>query len=135
MEIYREGSRPDMQGHEQWFTGKIRMIPVAAAEETARPGIVAITFQPGARTNWHLHPLGQTLIITEGLCRSQTEGRPVEVLRLGDVVWFAPDERHWRGAAPDSAMSQIAVQAALGGRTVDWEGPVEDRDYEATPGT
>ena len=129
MELYRYGSRPPLQGHDQWFTGQITMDPVVNAEAPGRPGIVTLTFQPGARTNWHTHPLGQVLIITAGIGRAQTAGGPVEVLRPGDVVWFAPGERHWHGAAPDECMTHIAVQAAQDGRTVDWDASVDDRDY------
>jgi quercetin dioxygenase-like cupin family protein len=134
MDIHRKGSRPAMQGHDQWFTGPIHMEPVVTADPPARPGIVMVTFRPGSRTNWHTHPLGQTLIITDGKGRAQTMGGPVVDLFPGDVVWFPPGERHWHGAAPDEAMTHVAVQAAENGRTVDWEEPVSDADYSARPG-
>ncbi len=133
MELHRKGSRPPVPGNEQWFTGTIRMEPIIGAEPPGRPGSAMVTFQPGARTNWHTHPLGQLLIVTEGRGRAQTEGGPVVELLPGDVVWFADAERHWHGAAPDAAMTHIAVQSAQDGRTVDWEGPVADRDYLAAP--
>jgi quercetin dioxygenase-like cupin family protein len=133
MDIFRNGSRPDLSGHDQWFTGAISMSPIVGAEPPARPGIVSLTFQPGARTNWHTHPLGQTLIITAGRGRVQREGGPVVEVLPGDVVWFPPAERHWHGAAPDAAMTHIAVQAALNGVTVDWEGPVAEADYRTDP--
>ncbi|CAN1534737.1 COG1917 Uncharacterized conserved protein, contains double-stranded beta-helix domain [Paracoccaceae bacterium] len=135
MEIHRNGSRPDMTGHDQWFTGKIAMAPVIGAEAPGRPGIVTLNFLPGARTNWHTHPLGQTLIITAGRGRVQRAGGPVVEVLPGDVVWFSPGERHWHGAAPDAAMTHIAVQAALDGVTVDWNDPVADADYLTPPGT
>jgi quercetin dioxygenase-like cupin family protein len=110
------------------------MAPIMVAEAPHRPGIVMVTFAPGARTHWHTHPMGQTLIITAGTGRAQTEGGPVVVLHPGDTIWFPPGERHWHGAAPDAGMTHIAVQAALDGRTVDWEDPVADGDYLAEPG-
>jgi quercetin dioxygenase-like cupin family protein len=133
MDIFRNGSRPEILGQDQWFTGQIRMEPVVTAEPPARPGMVTVTFQPGARTNWHTHPLGQTLIITAGRGRAQTDGGPVIELHPGDVVWFPPGERHWHGAAPRKAMTHIAIQAAKDGRTVDWAEPVADADYLAEP--
>lgn len=131
MEIHRNGSRPAVEGQDQWFTGQVRMEPIIGAEPPGRPGSVKVTFQPGARTNWHTHPLGQLLIITEGRGRAQSAGGPVIELRPGDVIWFAADERHWHGAAPDAAMTHIAIHAALDGKTVDWEEPVDDADYRA----
>lgn len=133
MQLHRNGSRDPLSGHDHWFTGPIRMEPIIGAEAPGRPGIVSLTFAPGARTNWHRHPLGQTLIITEGEGRAQSRGGPVVSLLPGDVVWFPPGERHWHGAAPDAAMTHIAVQAALDGVTVDWAEPVTDRDCAAAP--
>jgi quercetin dioxygenase-like cupin family protein len=133
MELHRKGSRGPMLGHEQWFTGTILMEPIIGAEPPGRPGAVMVSFEPGARTNWHTHPLGQLLIVTEGRGCAQTEGGPLVELLPGDVVWFPAGERHWHGAAPDQSMTHIAVQAALDGRTVDWEDPVADQDYLADP--
>jgi quercetin dioxygenase-like cupin family protein len=134
MELYPAGSRPPLDGHDRWFTGRIHMEPIVAAEPPGRPGIVTVSFQPGARTHWHTHPLGQTLIVTAGEGRAQTDGGPVVVLKPGDTLWFPPGERHWHGAAPDQAMTHVAVQAAEDGRTVDWEGPVSDAQYLGQPG-
>jgi quercetin dioxygenase-like cupin family protein len=131
MDHFPAASRPPMTGHEHWFTGRIEMHPIVAAEAPGRPGIVTVTFQPGARTSWHTHPLGQTLIVTAGEGLAQAEGGPVVRLRPGDVVWFPPGERHWHGAAPGTAMTHIAVQAAQDGRTVDWLEPVAEADYRA----
>lgn len=133
MDIHRKGSRAPVAGQEQWFTGTVRMEPVIGAEPPGRPGSAIVTFQPGARTNWHTHPLGQLLLITEGRGRAQSESGPVVELLPGDVVWFPAEERHWHGAAPDAGMTHIAVHAALDGRTVDWDGPVADNDYLAEP--
>jgi len=112
-----------------WFTGEVAMTPVIEAPEPARVRAVLVEFQPGARTNWHTHPLGQTLWVVSGRGLAATEGGPVVALNPGDVVWFAPGERHWHGAAPDSAMSHLAIQEAQDGSNVDWEGPVSDADY------
>ncbi|WP_374394700.1 cupin domain-containing protein [Tabrizicola sp.] len=133
MELHRKGSRPAVPGNAQWFTGSICMEPVIGAEPPGRPGSAIVTFQPGARTNWHTHPLGQLLIVTEGRGRAQSAGGSVIELLPGDVVWFAAGERHWHGAAPDAAMTHIAVHAALNGSTVDWDGPVTDADYLTAP--
>lgn len=133
MELHRKGSRAAVPGNAQWFTGSVRMEPVIGAEPPGRPGSAIVTFQPGARTNWHTHPLGQLLIVTEGRGRAQSAGGPVFEIRPGDVVWFAAGERHWHGAAPDATMTHLAVHAALDGSTVDWEEPVADADYLAAP--
>lgn len=133
MEFHRKGSRPAVPGNAQWFTGSICMEPVIGAEPPGRPGSAIVTFQPGARTNWHTHPLGQLLIVTEGRGRAQSAGGSVIELLPGDVVWFAAGERHWHGAAPDATMTHIAVHAALNGSTVDWDGPVTDADYLTAP--
>jgi quercetin dioxygenase-like cupin family protein len=130
MDIYRSADRMPLQGHDQWFTGEIRMMPIVAAAPPGRPSMVQVTFSAGARTNWHTHPLGQTLIITAGRGRAQTEGGPVIELLPGDVIWFPAGERHWHGAAPDAEMTHIAVQSMLDGKTVDWEEPVSEVDYQ-----
>lgn len=129
MEILRAGSRPSGPGPADYFTGRVRIDPLMNPFDPARVQGALITFEPGARTAWHTHPLGQTLIVTAGLGRCRREGGPIEVIRPGDVVWFAPGERHWHGAAPDVALSHIAVQEVADGRAVDWLEPVSDADY------
>jgi quercetin dioxygenase-like cupin family protein len=129
MDIFRNGSRPSGKGPADWFTGNVRLDPLINAEAPARVAAALVSFEPGARTAWHTHPLGQTIIITAGLGRAQREGGPVEELRPGDVVWFPPGERHWHGAAPANAMSHIAIQEKLDGKSVDWLEPVTDADY------
>ena len=126
MQIHRAGSRPSTTPNPDYFTGTVRMDPVIAAPAPGRVNVVTVTFEPGARTAWHTHPLGQTLLILSGLCLLQTEGGPVQEARPGDVVWFAPGERHWHGAAPDVAMSHLAIQEALDGVAADWHEPVTD---------
>jgi quercetin dioxygenase-like cupin family protein len=130
MDIIRNGTRSARRGPAEWFTGTVRLDPLAEADAPARPAMAHVTFEPGARTNWHTHPLGQTLIITAGLGRVQREGGPVEEVGPGDVVWFEPGERHWHGAAPEVAMSHIAIQAAQDGATTDWAEPVTDAQYQ-----
>jgi quercetin dioxygenase-like cupin family protein len=105
------------------------MDPLISAPDPARLRGVSVTFEPGARTAWHTHPLGQTLIVTAGIGRAQKQGEPVEIIRPGDVVWFAPGEKHWHGAAPDCAMTHIALQEALDGKVVDWLEQVSDAQY------
>lgn len=129
MKIIRNGSRPSSTGPADWFTGRVRIDPLAEAPHPARVAAALVTFEPGARTAWHTHPLGQTLIVTSGLGRAQRDGGPVEELRPGDVVWFDPGERHWHGAGPDTGMSHIAIHERLDGKTVDWLDPVADADY------
>jgi quercetin dioxygenase-like cupin family protein len=131
MEITRAGSRPSGKGPEDWFTGTVRLDPLFSAKEPARAGGSLVTFEPGARTAWHTHPLGQTLIVTAGCGRVQREGGPVEEIRPGDVVWFPPGERHWHGAGPTTAMSHIAIQEALDGSPVTWMEKVSDAQYGA----
>lgn len=133
MEIYRSGSRPSGAGPADWFTGQVRMDPLFGAESPSAVAAALVTFEPGARTNWHTHPLGQRLVVTAGCGWVQREGGPVETIRPGDVVWFAPGERHWHGATARTAMSHIAVQEAEDGRAVDWQEPVADEDYLAGP--
>ncbi|MBU3029597.1 (R)-mandelonitrile lyase [Paracoccus marinaquae] len=129
MQIHRNGSRPSTAGPADWFTGQVRFDPLISAPEPARVAATMVTFEPGARTAWHTHPLGQTLIVTAGLGRAQREGGPVEELRPGDVVWFEPGERHWHGAGPDTAMTHIAIQERQGDSTVNWQEHVSDHDY------
>lgn len=129
MDIKRAGSQPSGKGPEAWFTGTVRIDPLFSAAEPARTGGALVTFEPGARTAWHTHPLGQTLIVTAGCGRVQREGGPVEEIRPGDVVWFPSGERHWHGAGPTTAMSHIAIQEALNGSPVDWLEKVTDEQY------
>jgi quercetin dioxygenase-like cupin family protein len=129
MKIIRNGSQPATIGAADWFTGRVRIDPLIQTPEPARLAAALVTFEPGARTNWHTHPVGQTLIVTAGLGRAGREGGPVEELRPGDVVWFEPGERHWHGAGPDTAMSHIALQERRDGGAVDWQEPVADADY------
>lgn len=130
MIIHPKDSRPPEPGPEDYFTGEVEMRPLISAPAPARLRGVEVTFQPGARTAWHTHPLGQTLIVTEGRGRAQTEGSPVQELHPGDVVWFGPGEKHWHGAAPDSAMTHIALQEAEVGGAVEWLEQVSDADYD-----
>lgn len=129
MDIRRNGSQASKKQPADYFTGTVRLDPLIEAPEPARVRAASVTFEPGARTNWHTHPLGQTLIVTAGFGRAQTEGGPVRELRPGDVVWFAPGERHWHGAGLDTAMTHIAIQEAEAGVTADWLEPVSDEDY------
>ncbi|ONG58972.1 cupin [Pseudoroseomonas deserti] len=129
MEITRSGSQPSGVGPADWFTGRVRIDPLFQAADPARGAGALVTFEPGARTAWHTHPLGQTLIVTAGLGRVQREGGPVEEIRAGDVVWFPPGEKHWHGAGPATAMSHIAIQERLDGRAVDWLEHVTDAQY------
>jgi len=129
MHIFRNGSRPSGKGSADWFTGVVRIDPLFAVAAPGRTAGGLVTFEPGARTHWHIHPLGQTLIVVSGLGRVQREGEGVEAIGPGDVVQFAPGERHWHGAAPASAMSHIAIQEALDGRLVEWGEPVSDAQY------
>jgi quercetin dioxygenase-like cupin family protein len=126
MEIKRSGSRPSAKAPAEYFTGTVRQDPIIEAPAPARVRAIVVTFEPGARTAWHAHPLGQTLYILSGLGRVQKAGGPVEEVRPGDVVWVAPGEKHWHGAAPDVAMSHLAIQEAEGGRTADWQDQVTD---------
>jgi quercetin dioxygenase-like cupin family protein len=130
MEIKRSGSQPSAKGPADWFTGSVRVDPLFAVTSPARAAGASVTFEPGARTAWHTHPLGQTLIVTSGFGRVQREGGPVEEIRAGDVVWFAPGERHWHGASPTTAMTHIAIQEQLDGKVVDWMEHVTDTQYQ-----
>ena len=129
MEIVRAGSKASVKGPEAWFTGTVRIDPLFNPFDAERVQGASVTFEPGARTAWHTHPLGQTLIVTAGVGRAQREGGPVEEIRPGDVVWFAPGEKHWHGAAPTTAMTHIALQEALDGKVVDWMEKVTDEQY------
>lgn len=131
MNIQRAGSRPSNKGPADWFTGAVRIDPLFSAPAPARAAGAAVTFEPGARTAWHTHPLGQTLIVTAGLGRVQRDGGPVEEIRPGDVVWFAPGERHWHGASAATAMTHIAIQEMLDDKAVDWLEHVSDAAYGA----
>ena len=129
MDIKRNGSQPSGKGPADWFTGTVRIDPLFAAPAPARVTGASVTFEPGARTAWHTHPLGQTLIVTAGLGRVQREGGPIEDIRPGDVVWFSPGEKHWHGAAPTTAMTHIAIAEAQNGKVVDWMEHVSDAEY------
>ncbi len=130
MKITRIGSQPSGRGPSDWFTGTVRIDPLFPASAPARAAGNAVTFEPGARTAWHTHPLGQTLIVTAGFGWVQREGGPIEEIRPGDVVWFEPDEKHWHGAAPNTAMTHIAIQEALDGVAVVWLEHVTDDEYQ-----
>lgn len=129
MKITRPGSTPSMKGPGDWFTGTVRIDPLFNAEEPGRSGAGAVTFEPGARTAWHTHPAGQALIVLSGFGRVQREGGPVEEIRPGDVVWFPAGEKHWHGAAPDVAMTHIAITESVDGSNVTWMEKVTDADY------
>jgi quercetin dioxygenase-like cupin family protein len=129
MEIKRNGSQPSGKGPDDWFTGSVRVDPLIQAPEPARVTGAQVTFEPGARTAWHTHPLGQTLIITSGLGWVQRDGGDIEEVRPGDVVWFPPDEKHWHGATPTTAMTHLAVREKRDGKTVDWLEKVSDAQY------
>lgn len=131
MEITRNGSQASYPGPADWFTGSVRVDPLFEAPEPARGRGASVTFEPGARTAWHTHPLGQTLIITAGSGRVQRWDGPVEEVNPGDVVWFPPGEKHWHGAAPRVAMTHIAIQEALDGEVVQWMEQVSDEQYQA----
>ena len=129
MDISRNGSRPSGKGAPEYFTGEVRQDPLFRADDPARVLGVSVTFEPGARTAWHTHPLGQTLIVTAGVGLAQREGGPVEEIRPGDVIWFPPGEKHWHGASPDVAMTHIAIHERLDGTHVDWLEKVSDEEY------
>ena len=131
MEIKRAGSQPSNKGPAGWFTGTVRIDPLFQAGAPARVAGASVTFEPGARTAWHTHPLGQTLIVTAGYGRVQRLGGPIEEIRPGDVVWFPPGEKHWHGAAPTTAMTHIAIQESLDGKVVDWMEHVTQEEYLA----
>lgn len=129
MDLKRNGTQPSGKGPADYFTGTVRIDPLLQAKEPSRVNAASVTFEPGARTAWHTHPLGQTLIVTAGFGRAQSWGGPIEELRLGDVVTFAPGEKHWHGASPSTAMTHVALHEALDGKTVDWLEQVSDEQY------
>ena len=131
MDIKRSGSQPSGKGPAEYFTGAVRIDPLFQAPDPARAVGASVTFEPGARTAWHSHPLGQTLIVTAGCGRVQSWGGPIEEIRPGDVIWFSPGEKHWHGATATTAMTHIAIQEQLDGKTADWMEKVSDEQYQA----
>ena len=131
MEIKRGGSQPSGKGQAEYFTGNVRIDPLNQATEPARVGVVSVTFEPGARTAWHSHPLGQTLIVTAGCGLVQSWGDPVEKIRPGDVILSLPGEKHWHGATATTAMTHISIVEQLDGKSADWMEKVSDEQYEA----
>lgn len=129
MDITRIGTQPSNKGPADWFSGSVRIDPLFQPKAPARAAAACVTFEPGARTAWHTHPLGQTLIITAGKGWVQREGGPIEEVYPGDVVWFPPGEKHWHGATPTNAMTHIAIQEALDGKVVEWLEHVSDEQY------
>jgi quercetin dioxygenase-like cupin family protein len=129
MDIKRNGSQPSAKGSAEYFTGTVRIDPLFQAPAPARMQGASVTFEPGARTAWHKHPLGQILIVTAGCGWTQCEGEPVAEIRAGDVIWCPPNHRHWHGATPTTAMTHIAVQEALDGKVVEWLEKVSDAQY------
>lgn len=129
MEIIKNGMLPSIKGPDDWFTGSVRIDPLFAKQEATKAAGALVTFEPGARTAWHTHPAGQTLIVQSGLGWVQREGGAIEEIRPGDVVWFAPGEKHWHGASPKKAMSHIAIQEELNGEVVKWMEIVSDAQY------
>ena len=130
MDIKRNGSQPSTKGPAEYFTGIVRIDPLFQAKDSAHAVGNSVTFEPAARTAWHTHPLGQTLIITAGCGRAQRWGGPIEEIRPGDVIWFSPGEKHWHGAAPTTAMTHLAIQEQLDGKAVDWMEKVSDEQYQ-----
>src|ERR1700761_7337687 len=129
MQIKRNGSQPSTKGNPDYFTGTVRLDQPFQGSDAARVSGAIVTFEPGARTAWHTHPLGQTLIVTAGCGWAQRAGGPVEEIRPGDVIWFPPGEKHWHGAAPTTAMTHIAIQEKLDGKVVEWMEKVTDDQY------
>ena len=129
MEIKRAGSQQSSNGPGDWFTGTVRIDPLFEARDPARVSAASVTFEPGARTAWHTHPLGQRLIVISGFGWAQRDGGPIEEIRPGDVVSFAPKEKHWHGASPTTAVTHIAIQEALNGKVVEWMNHVTDQEY------
>lgn len=132
MDIKRSGDTPSTEGPADYFTGRVRIDPLASPPGPARVAVAKVTFEPGARTAWHTHPLGQTLIVTDGCGWVRREGEARQTIRPGDVVWFAPGERHWHGATATTAMTHIAIQERHDGSAADWLEQVSDEDYGAT---
>ena len=131
MEINRIGQQPSNKGPADWFTGTVRIDPLIQTAPPARVAGASVTFEPSGRTAWHTHPFGQTLIVIAGCGRAQRWGEPIEEIRPGDVVWFAPGEKHWHGASPTTAMTHIAIQENLDGKVVDWMEKVSDEQYQS----
>jgi quercetin dioxygenase-like cupin family protein len=129
MEIKRAGSQPSTKGPDDWFTGSVRIDPLFTPKSPGRVAAATVTFEPGARTAWHTHPIGQTLIVTAGAGWAQSEGGPIEDIRPGDVVWFPAGLRHWHGATPTTAMTHIAIQETVDGKAVDWMEKVTNEQY------
>ncbi len=133
MDIITGGTRPSGKGPADYFTGSVRIDPVISAQEPSRLNAALVTFEPGARTAWHTHPLGQTLLVISGLGLAQSQGGPIQKIRPGDTIRFAPGEKHWHGASPDVAMCHLAMQESRDGSPVDWLEQVSDADYATTP--
>ena len=131
MDIKRNGSQPSEKGPAEWFTGTVRLDPLFRAPDPARVAGASVTFEPGARTHWHTHPLGQTLVVTAGSGLAQRWAGPIEEIRPGDVIWIAPGEKHWHGASATTGMTHIAIQERLDGKAVDWLEHVSDEQYTA----
>jgi quercetin dioxygenase-like cupin family protein len=131
MDIKRSGSQPSAKGSAEYFTGNVRVDPLFQPPEPARASGAYVTFEPCARSNWHTHPLGQTLIVTAGCGLVQSWGGPIQEIRPGDVIWCAPGEKHWHGATGTTAMTHIAIQEALDGKVVEWLEKVSDEQYQA----
>ena len=130
MEIKRAGSQPSGKGPAEWFTGAVRIDPLFSSLAPSRGISASVTFEPGARTAWHPHPLGQTLIVTAGFGRVQRWDGPIQEIRPGDVVWFSPGEKHWHGASPTTSLTHIAIQEQLDGKTADWMEQVSTSQYD-----
>ena len=128
MDIKRSGSQPSSKGQAEYFTGSVRLDPLFHPNESARVGGISVTFEPGARTAWHSHPLGQTLIVTAGCGLAQSWGKPIDAIRPGDVIWSSPGEKHWHGA---TAMTHISIVEQLDGKSADWMEKVSDEQYGA----
>jgi quercetin dioxygenase-like cupin family protein len=129
MEIIKNGAQASIKGPEDWFTGTVRIDPLFAKKDATRAGGALVTFEPGARTAWHTHPAGQTLIVTSGLGWVQREGEPVQEINPGDVIWFEPNEKHWHGASPEKAMSHIAIHEYVKDVVVEWMEKVSKEQY------
>jgi quercetin dioxygenase-like cupin family protein len=133
MKLMRAGSQPSQKGPEEYFTGMVRIDPLYAAADPARVSAGQVTFEPGARSAWHTHPLGQILVVTSGCGWTQCEGEPIVEIRAGDTIWCPPGHKHWHGASPTTAMTHIAIQEALDGKAVIWMEKVTDEEYLAGP--
>jgi quercetin dioxygenase-like cupin family protein len=133
MDLKRVGSQPSIKAPEAHFTGAVRMDPLNSPPEPARVSVVSVTFEPGARSAWHTHPLGQTLIVTAGCGWTQCEGEPIVEIRAGDVIWCPPDHKHWHGASATTSMTHIGIQEALNGVSVVWMEKVTDEEYAVGP--